>query len=91
MPDGGTGEESAQLGELEAAVLEFERVWYSYGGAKDHAIRERFGMSATAYFQILNSLLDDRAAYAADPILIKRLRRIRDRRQRDRAQSRIAR
>lgn len=80
-----------ELSTLESAVLEFERHWYTYGGAKDHAIRERFDLSAAAYFQVLNSLLENPAAYAADPILIKRLRRIRDSRQRDRAQARIAR
>ena len=80
-----------ELSTLEAAVLEFERRWYTYGGAKDHAIRERFDMSAAAYFQVLNSLLENPAAYVADPILIKRLRRIRDSRQRHRAQARIAR
>lgn len=80
-----------ELSTLESAVLEFERRWYTYGGAKDHAIRERFDLSAAAYFQVLNSLLENPAAYAADPILIKRLRRIRDSRQRDRAQARIAR
>jgi hypothetical protein len=80
-----------ELSELESAVLEFERRWYTYGGAKDHAIRDRFDMSAAAYFQVLNSLLENPAAYAADPVLVKRLRRIRDSRQRHRAQARIAR
>ncbi len=88
-PDNGSAE--SQLSELEAQVLEFERRWYTYGGPKDHAIREKFDMTATAYFQVLNSLLDNAAAYQRDPILIKRLRRIRDSRQRSRAQSRIAR
>ncbi|GAA2000021.1 DUF3263 domain-containing protein [Brevibacterium samyangense] len=81
----------AGLTDLQAAVLEFERRWYTYGGAKDHAIRERFDMSAAAYFQVLGGLLDNPAAYAADPVLIKRLRRIRDSRQRTRANARIAR
>lgn len=79
------------LSELEAGVLDFERRWYTYGGAKDHAIRERFDLSAAGYFQVLNSLLENPAAYAVDPILVKRLRRIRDSRQRNRAQARIAR
>ncbi|RBP65536.1 uncharacterized protein DUF3263 [Brevibacterium sanguinis] len=84
-------EDTPELSELEVSVLEFERRWWKYGGAKDHAIRERFDMSATSYFQILNSLLDNPAALASDPMLVKRLRRIRSTRQSERAQARVSR
>ena len=84
-------EGTPELSELEVSVLEFERRWGKYGGAKDHAIRERFDMSATSYFQILNSLLDNPAALASDPMLVKRLRRIRTTRQSERAQARVSR
>ncbi|SMX66427.1 Protein of unknown function (DUF3263) [Brevibacterium iodinum ATCC 49514] len=84
-------DDTSELSELEVAVLEFERRWWRYGGAKDHAIRERFDMSATSYFQILNSLLDNPAALASDPMLVKRLRRIRSTRQSERAQARVSR
>lgn len=47
-------------------------------GAKDHAIRKRFGFSATTYFQILNRLLDDPEAAGLEPVLINGLRRLRD-------------
>ena len=80
-----------ELSAVDAAILEFERTWFTYGGAKDHAIRERFDLSAGAYFQRLSVLLDDPRAYAHDPILIKRLRRIRDSRQRSRSDARLAR
>ena len=83
--------DTSELSELEVAVLEFERRWWKYGGARDHAIRERFDMSATSYFQILNSLLDNPAALASDPMLVKRLRRIRSTRQSERAQARVSR
>lgn len=83
-PDG------SRLSELQRGVLDFERQWYTYGGAKDTAIRQRFDLSAAEYFQLLGGLLDNPDAYAHDPILIKRLRRIRDSRQRGRAASRIA-
>lgn len=82
---------SQQLTELESEILRFEGQWHTYGGAKDHAIRERFDMSAAEYFQVLGRLLDSPAAYAEDPILIKRLRRIRDSRQNTRGHARIAR
>lgn len=57
--------------------LDFERQWWKYPGSKETAIRELFGLSATRYYQILNALLDSPAALAADPMLVKRLRRTR--------------
>ncbi|HEX2290239.1 MAG TPA: DUF3263 domain-containing protein, partial [Pseudonocardiaceae bacterium] len=52
-------------------------------------IRELFDMSATRYYQILNGLIDRQDALVADPMLIKRLRRLRAGRQRARAASRL--
>lgn len=66
------------MDDLHRRILDLEREHPKYGGAKDHAIRARFGMSATSYYQILNQLLDDPAALEADPVLINRLRRIRN-------------
>lgn len=71
-------------------VLAFERRWWRYAGAKESAISEHLGMSATRYYQLLNQLLDDEAALAADPMLVKRLRRQRDARQRERSARRLA-
>ncbi|MGH3626447.1 MAG: DUF3263 domain-containing protein, partial [Sciscionella sp.] len=58
-------------------VLAFERQWWKYAGAKERAIRELFDMSSTRYYQVLNSLVDSPAALSADPMLVKRLRRVR--------------
>lgn len=66
------------MDDLGRQVLDLERKHPKYGGAKDHAIRERFGFSATAYFQILNRLVDDPEAAWMEPVLINRLRRLRD-------------
>ena len=77
------------LSETEREVLAFERRWWKYAGAKETAIRELFDMSATRYYQVLNSLLDSEAALAADPMLVKRLRRMRDSRQRERSARRL--
>ena len=79
----------APLTETELQVLSFERQWWKYAGAKESAIADLFGMSATRYYQVLNQLLDSEAALAADPMLVKRLRRMRDARQRDRAVRRL--
>ena len=69
----------------EREMLAFERQWWRYAGAKEEAIRERFGMSATRYYQVLNALVDRPEALAADPLLVRRLRRMRATRQRQRS------
>ncbi len=74
----------------EHEMLAFERQWWKYAGAKEQAIRELFDMSATRYYQALNSLIDRPAALAADPMLVKRLRRLRSGRQRARAARRLS-
>src|SRR3954466_3657394 len=66
----------------EAEMLAFERQWWKFAGAKDQAIRELFDMSATRYYQVLNTLIDRSEALERDPMLVKRLRRTRDARRR---------
>ncbi|MDQ1733427.1 MAG: hypothetical protein QOK10_3586 [Pseudonocardiales bacterium] len=70
-------------------ILAFERQWWKYAGAKEQAIRELFDMSATRYYQVLNNLIDSSEALAADPMLVKRLRRLRASRQRQRSARRL--
>ena len=70
-----------ELDRREREILAFEGQWWKYAGAKEQAIRELFDMSATRYYQALNALLDSPAALAADPMLVKRLRRVRSGRQ----------
>jgi hypothetical protein len=70
-------------------ILAFERQWWKYAGAKEQAIRELFDMSATRYYQVLNALIDSPSALAADPMLVKRLRRLRATRQRQRSARRL--
>ncbi len=70
-------------------ILAFERQWWKYAGAKEQAIRELFDMSSTRYYQVLNALIDTPAALAADPMLVKRLRRLRANRQRQRSARRL--
>ena len=77
------------LSERDREILAFERQWWKYAGAKEQAIRELFDMSATRYYQVLNALLDTPAALEADPMLIKRLRRMRASRQRARTSRRL--
>lgn len=79
----------AELSERDREVLAFERQWWKYQGAKEQSIRELFDMSATRYYQVLNALIDSPAALAADPMLVKRLRRMRASRQRARTARRL--
>ena len=80
---------ASQLSERDQEILAFERQWWKYAGAKEQAIRELFDMSATRYYQVLNALIDSQAALEADPMLIKRLRRLRASRQRARSARRL--
>jgi hypothetical protein len=70
-------------------ILDFEREWWKYAGAKEQAIREHFDLSPTRYYQLLNRIIDDEQAVDYDPMLVKRLRRMRSARQRQRAARRL--
>jgi hypothetical protein len=70
-------------------ILDFEREWWKYAGAKEQAVREHFDLSPTRYYQLLNRVIDDERAEAYDPMLVKRLRRLRASRQRQRAARRL--
>ncbi len=78
-----------ELSDRDREIIAFERQWWKYAGAKEQAIRELFDMSATRYYQVLNLLIDSPVALAADPMLIKRLRRLRATRQRARSARRL--
>ena len=73
-----------ELTERDIEILDFERSWWKHAGVKEQSIKERFEMSATRYYQLLNELLEQPAALAHDPILVKRLKRLRVYRQRQR-------
>ena len=79
----------AELDDRSRAILAFEREWWKYAGAKEQAIRDRFDLSPTRYYQLLNRLIDDDDALTFDPMLVKRLRRMRAARQRQRAARRL--
>jgi hypothetical protein len=86
-PDG--REPLGELSARDAEILAFERQWWKFAGAKEQAIRDKFQMSATRYYQVLNALIDKPEALAQDPLLVKRLRRLRATRQRNRSAKRL--
>ena len=80
---------SRELSGRDREIIAFERQWWKYAGAKEQAVRELFDMSATRYYQVLNALIDSPVALEVDPMLIKRLRRLRSTRQRARSARRL--
>lgn len=78
------------LSDREQAILDFERSWWTEPGTKDVAIRQRFDLSPTRYYQVLGELLDSADALSYEPLVVRRLRRLRDRRRRARFEGRSA-
>ena len=78
------------LSETDRRILEFEREWWRRRIPKERAVRERLGLSAARYYQLLNGLLDRPDALAFDPMLVGRLRRLREARRRVRFARRLA-
>jgi len=77
-----------EISERDRAILDFERSWWMREGAKEEAIRRELGISGTRYYQLLGALVDEPAAFAYDPLTVKRFRRDRDRRRRVRIEGR---
>jgi hypothetical protein len=84
---GGSGatRDASALDERERAILDFERQWWKHAGAKEDAIRSEFSLSAARYYQVLGALIERREALVYDPMLVKRLQRMRDARSAARA------
>ena len=76
------------LTQRDRAILDFERSWWAEAGSKEAAIRDRFELSGTRYYQLLNEIVDLPAALVYDPLVVRRLRRQRDRRRRARFEGR---
>ena len=87
--EGQVADGASALSERDREILAFERQWWKYAGAKEQAVREKFDMSSTRYYQVLNSLIDRPEALGADPLLVRRLRRLRAARQRQRSARRL--
>jgi hypothetical protein len=73
----------------EKEMLLLERKWFQYAGVKENFIRERWDISTTRYFQLLNQIIDKESALAWDPVTVNRLRRLRAERQRSRSARRL--
>lgn len=74
-----------ELTDQQAAILAFEGSWWTYGDGKEQSIEALFGLSAGDYYLALNALLYEPAALEASPMVVRRLRRVRDSRLRARS------
>lgn len=77
------------LTDRDRAILDFERGWWVQPGSKEEAIKARLDLSPTRYYELLGGLVDSAEAEEYDPLVVRRLRRARTRRQQARA-SRLA-
>lgn len=80
---------TSRLSEFEVKMLEFERSWWRHAGVKESSIKELFNLTPPAYYQLLNNLIDREEALMAEPILVKRLRRLRDSRTEARSSTKL--
>jgi hypothetical protein len=80
----------AELSDQEQRILAFEREWWRYATAKEQAVRDRFDMTVDDYYRTLSQLLDSDVALEQDPLLVRRLRRLRATRRRHRAARRTS-
>lgn len=70
-----------QLSQRDRAILDFEQSWWESATPRDQAVREQFQLTESEYAEVLNQLIASEAALLAEPLLIRRLRRLRDRRR----------
>lgn len=72
------------LSDRDRALLDFESRWDGHSGAKEEAVRAQLGLTPARYYQLLGRLVETADAVAYDPVLVHRLRRLRDQQERAR-------
>jgi hypothetical protein len=70
------------LSDRDRAILDLERTWWLEPGSKEAAIRTKLDLSTARYYALLNNVLDDPEADAYDPLVVRRLQKLRERRRR---------
>ena len=81
---------SSVLTEREKDILEFEQSWWSLSIPREQAVRDRFQLTETEYVEVLEMLIATEAALEAEPLLVRRLRRMKDRRRQEHVARRTA-
>jgi len=70
------------LSERDRLILDFEARWGHHVAQKEEAVREELSLTPARYYQLLGRLIDDSDALAYAPMLVHRLRRLRQARER---------
>ncbi|WP_417561922.1 DUF3263 domain-containing protein [Microbacterium sp.] len=70
------------LSDSDRLLLDFEAGWTQHVGAKEEAIRAELDLAPARYYQLLGRLIETADALEYDPLLVGRLRRRRDERER---------
>jgi len=78
-----------ELDERLRRILDFEREAWRLTVSKQRAIRDRFGFSPARYHQLLHRAVNHPGALAYDPMLVRRIRRLREARRRRRVAGRL--
>ena len=73
------------LTDQERAILAFEANWWTHHGEKDALVLEHFGLPPDRYAAVLADLVDRPDALNHDPLVVRRLRRLRERNRRARS------
>lgn len=81
---------SSILTEREKDILDFEQSWWSLSIPREQAVRDRFQLTETEYVELLELLIATEAALEAEPLLVRRLRRMKDRRRQEHVARRTA-
>ena len=81
---------SSGLSEREKDILDFEQSWWSLSIPREQAVRDRFQLTETEYVELLELLIATEAALEAEPLLVRRLRRMKDRRRQEHVARRTA-
>lgn len=74
-----------ELSDRDRAILTLEAAWPRHTGMKEETIRAKLGMSPARYYQLLGRLIETEEALEFEPLLVRRLRRLRDARLRQRS------
>ncbi|MGH9107504.1 MAG: DUF3263 domain-containing protein [Acidimicrobiales bacterium] len=62
-------------------VLDIERTWWLDGRSKSDVVRARLRISLARYNQLLTGLVTNKEAESYDPLVVRRLRRAKERRR----------
>lgn len=70
------------LSDRDRQILALAAAHYRHPAKREADARDQLGLSPVAFWVAVDRILDDPAAMAAEPMIVKRLRRLREARRR---------